>query len=443
MTDCLEKDASCWICLGEGPDKSGQSLRRDCSCRGNSAGFVHLACLVDYARHKSMQMGKMCDNILFVDPWRTCPSCSQPYQNRLSLDLKANFVAFVEKEYPGDRSKQLQAVSEKLVTLMNVDTTHPEQKEEVKTLSNKILLMVEEMETLNSSVNIKRIEAEAFHSLGIIALGEGTKESAKLAAEYFQKCRDIFTTNGSADEVIVAEHNLAIAKSKYGRRKLSNDGAIEKWQQCYNNRVHKHGESCQIALESGMQLSCALRRSLRVIEAERLLSKLVDTCKRVHGPDHGLTRQLDGKLNESNMRYVALPWYTARKCGKDHEWKLFHGMKFQSWSYFQALRYTDGGSNCVLRGPVKSFIGSKRNIKLEKTFVVASKDIHILLGTPVVCHGLEVLTHLNGCVGEVRYWGGVFQGGMSRPRIHFEENDLEPLNIKRENLRIVFSLADK
>jgi hypothetical protein len=41
--------ASCWICLDDGADHCGKPPVRDCSCRGDDAGFVHISCLVDYA----------------------------------------------------------------------------------------------------------------------------------------------------------------------------------------------------------------------------------------------------------------------------------------------------------------------------------------------------------------------------------------------------------
>ena len=44
--------ASCWICLEEEADDSGEPLRRDCSCRGGS-GWAHVACLVEYSKEKS------------------------------------------------------------------------------------------------------------------------------------------------------------------------------------------------------------------------------------------------------------------------------------------------------------------------------------------------------------------------------------------------------
>ena len=44
--------ASCWICLEEEADDSGEPLRRDCSCRGGS-GWAHLSCIVEYSKQKS------------------------------------------------------------------------------------------------------------------------------------------------------------------------------------------------------------------------------------------------------------------------------------------------------------------------------------------------------------------------------------------------------
>jgi len=45
----------CWICHDEGTDELGEPLRRDCSCRGLDSGFVHLSCLVEYAKQKTKQ----------------------------------------------------------------------------------------------------------------------------------------------------------------------------------------------------------------------------------------------------------------------------------------------------------------------------------------------------------------------------------------------------
>jgi len=64
---CVDDDAplqleppdkpSCFICMDEGPDRLGNPLRRECSCRGESAGWSHLSCLVEYAKKKGGDTG--------------------------------------------------------------------------------------------------------------------------------------------------------------------------------------------------------------------------------------------------------------------------------------------------------------------------------------------------------------------------------------------------
>ena len=96
------QDAACWICLGEGNDTDGQ-LRRACSCRGESAGFAHFSCLVDYAwqKCKAVPDHRTGD---FSTPWVYCSNCEQPFMSTLALDMANEFVSFVETTYSGSSS---------------------------------------------------------------------------------------------------------------------------------------------------------------------------------------------------------------------------------------------------------------------------------------------------------------------------------------------------
>jgi hypothetical protein len=60
--------AMCFICLGDGDDDEGGPLVRDCSCRGDNAGFAHLSCIIQYAEQKSKQ-AKERDLNEFKEPW--------------------------------------------------------------------------------------------------------------------------------------------------------------------------------------------------------------------------------------------------------------------------------------------------------------------------------------------------------------------------------------
>ncbi|KAL9187146.1 hypothetical protein ACHAXT_010866 [Thalassiosira profunda] len=72
--------ASCWICLDGDPDDGGKPIVRDCSCRGDDAGFAHLSCLVKYAGGKTrdvmdtIQPG-LPPNQDPNEPWQICPHC--------------------------------------------------------------------------------------------------------------------------------------------------------------------------------------------------------------------------------------------------------------------------------------------------------------------------------------------------------------------------------
>jgi hypothetical protein len=106
--------APCWICLEEGADNNGKLPVRDCSCRGDAAGFAHLPCLIEYAKSKSKNLigtsyGKHEKNIRdyrFDDEangaWHVCPNCEQQYQNQHRIDLSRAFVAFVESACRND-----------------------------------------------------------------------------------------------------------------------------------------------------------------------------------------------------------------------------------------------------------------------------------------------------------------------------------------------------
>jgi hypothetical protein len=79
----------------------------------------------------------------------------------------------------------------------------------------------------------------------------------------------------------------------------------------------------------------------------------------------------------------------------------------------------------------------ERNLDEEQTYTVANTDIILVLGTPVICHGLEEEeAHINGKIGDVR---SVSEDDTVYT-VHFEEEGLEPTEVKMENLRVVFEL---
>ena len=196
----------CWICHEDGPDESGQPLRRDCSCRGGS-GWAHFPCIVDYAKQKTEQWNRRDGVVKFPEPWKVCPNCTQLYQNDLDVDLRNEFVSFVEEKFPDDHRKCVWALNTKLVP-----------GGEVKDVSIKILSHIIALaRAVNAAPprDMLNFEAYAYNNLGHIAFMEGTKESAKLAMEYYEKSRDLLQASGATTRVATVEASLARAKAKY------------------------------------------------------------------------------------------------------------------------------------------------------------------------------------------------------------------------------------
>jgi hypothetical protein len=97
--------AVCYFCLEDGKDDDEKPVVRNCSCRGDSAGFAHLSCLIKNATHKSLQITSRTtastkfDATAFTEPWETCINCKQSFKGQLALDLGTALVSFAESTY--------------------------------------------------------------------------------------------------------------------------------------------------------------------------------------------------------------------------------------------------------------------------------------------------------------------------------------------------------
>jgi hypothetical protein len=162
----------CYLCLDTGAD---QPLRRDCSCRGTDAGFVHLSCLAGYAATKSVHASGMNE---FIEPWSDCPSCHQKYQNGFAVDIASEFVSFVRRQYPrGDAQSQVEALNLKLYALNSMlKRLQPVQKRELGVTANVMLSLIDRMKGDASPLprRYSHMEAFAYNAHGRIALDEGT-----------------------------------------------------------------------------------------------------------------------------------------------------------------------------------------------------------------------------------------------------------------------------
>ena len=217
--------ATCYFCLEErAADEGGKPLVRDCSCRGDNAGFAHLSCITKYAEQKSKLAATKMDLPAFSRSWRECPNCKQPYQNQISLDLSSNFVSFAEANYdnPGkciigsqltnDKVYLMDALRFRAITLLSHAVLHEQSGVEVECimLLEKILSMVDQMKKdLDMSrwmlmpkhtyeyrfyvLVCGKYQADGCHYLGRILYRTSKDDAYK---KYFQKARIIYNLTG-------------------------------------------------------------------------------------------------------------------------------------------------------------------------------------------------------------------------------------------------------
>jgi hypothetical protein len=438
---------SCYICLDEGPDEAGKPLVRDCSCRGDTAGFAHLSCIIDYAEQKSKQAA---DLGAFSTPWDKCNNCNQPFQNQVALDLSSAFVSFAEEAYgyPGngkcDKLKVLTGLQSKIERLIIVVCSKSPREDkgtlevECEILIKKLLSMVDQTKKdlkMSSWLHMPPtsfeyqfykllcgdFEAVGYQSLGMISHFDQTEASDKRSFKNYQKARAIYNLLGLEDMAKSMDIHIATLKECLAR--CDGDGAkvavnastlVKGAKNNYEYSLKTYGSTSGATLSSGLSYVAELVQAHRGIEAERLIVKLAAISQRVHGPGHNCTIRLGEKVKECKSRYVIV---------------------MPDDKPFQVLQYENDGEICVVTGPVKQPTQEEDE---ERIFHVASDLIVPIAGCLVICHGLTSASHLNGKLGEVRAIHNDING--IRLAVHFETKSLKPSMVKPKNLRIAFEL---
>ena len=73
-TTAAPSEAVCFICL----DRGVEPLHRNCACRGPTAGFAHMSCLVRYVSSAAETNWRR---------WVECGTCEQHYFGATKLGL--------------------------------------------------------------------------------------------------------------------------------------------------------------------------------------------------------------------------------------------------------------------------------------------------------------------------------------------------------------------
>jgi len=441
--------AACYFCLGEEADEEGKPLVRDCSCRGDSAGFAHSSCLTKYAEQKCKQADDQ-DMAAFAEPWEKCNNCKQPFQNQLSIDLVSACYLFAEATYGRegnnkyDKMKVMESLRLKIVALFMLNDYSNEVADEKRRVINHLLSMVDQtkkdykmsrwihMPKDSEEYQYYRVlcgeyEGIAHHSLGMMLWGESSEENMKTMIMHLKKARAIYNLVGMTDK---AKHLDTMISVHTAKKQTENDqnlstnvaaeltSGLQKSKDTYEHLLNKLGANSHETIALGLQYARLLWSMSHCIEAERLVTKLSAVSRQVHGPDHKTTIEADELLKKCKERCVyVLP---------DNK-------------PFQALRYENDGEICVVTGPV----AMPRNLEDERMYHIANNLVIPRKGCAVICRGLVSVPHLNGELGEVRDFKSDDTGTGILLAVHFEKKGVMSALVKAENLHIAFELPSK
>ena len=295
--------AACYFCLEEEADEEEMPPVRDCSCRGDSAGFAHFSCLAKYAEQKCKRAVEG-DMPSFIEPWEKCNNCKQPFQNQLSVDLSSAFISFAEASYghpdssKWDKMKVMESLRLKIDALSNMahtDNSNKAIKVEMTNITNSLLSMIDQtkkdlkmsrwvhMPQESEEYQYHRMlcvgyEAYAHEQLGTMLRNVTDKEGFNVKIMHWKKARAIFNLVGMTDTANEMDTIISWCTSK---TQAANDGeasytgtksAVEFMRNEYDRNLNKFGMSSEATISIGLNYAEMLWKVDRCIEAERLFS---------------------------------------------------------------------------------------------------------------------------------------------------------------------------
>jgi copper chaperone CopZ len=203
----------------------------------------------------------------------------------------------------------VEALHLKLAALMNMSgKLQPLQKREAGVTANVLLSLIDRIKKEVSPLpkRYSEFEAYAYYTHGRISLDERTEESARRAVAHFEKNLKVYEAIGDAEGIAAAKASIASAKSKYkGGR--NDEELLKATQDLYKLRVVEGGEENIYTIHAGKIYALRLQKANRGGEARELLTKLLITSKRVLGPHHNTTKELEKELKKVVKKAQYLP----------------------------------------------------------------------------------------------------------------------------------------
>ena len=427
QTAATGHSGSCYFCLDADPDDEGKLPVRNCSCRGDNAGFAHLSCLQKYASSKTVELQEKVDSGVNIDPsgiialWSDCQNCKREYQGQLAIDMAKSLLKFIDEYYSSDEDCLPKLTAYAIIVDRVLDMNYRKDAEirhEGKLASSQIISMFPDPARIDDGLD-EKVMSQGYLCMAKFCEAEDTKEGYKLAVQNYEIVRDYYASLGNTDvaNAITGIIDKVKHKRDTGEEMPFDEDELGRMRDQYRKHVADCGEDDARAITSGINLIHALHHEgSHTLECVRLSQKLARTSRLVNGPDHEYTR----KINQ------VLDYYKGKEGRRIMKWI---NNDYEYCENYFVLRISDDDEDYVILKP---------KTDEEKTIAIDGGYM-ILPGTPVVCHGLKSAAHLNGKLGEV----GSFNKSNGRQMMRFEDKSIDPVWVKVANLRIVFDLPDE
>ena len=257
------KEATCYICLD---GEEGGKLMRGCACRGDSAGFVHLDCLVELAESKEASR----DLQAICKVWIFCGNCKQSFQGALELEMTRRFWRHYRSgQHLGLRYDSSKSLAACLATNGEFDAVNQLLDEASTCVGNDTVAF---LDLKGCRVNLLRMNGQRLEALGLL---QAMLPEAK-------ECSD-------ADPQIYGQtlHQVAHLLLGLGRNQEAHEAATE--LVAFNKA--KFGPESSLALSAVEMYATACAKLGRMEEAKANFNVAFVTQARVLGREHEATQK--------------------------------------------------------------------------------------------------------------------------------------------------------
>lgn len=409
---------NCWICLEGGGDGDDPGpVMRGCACRGDTAGFAHISCLVEYATRTSDVEHERDDSSTsdaWEKAWLVCPTCKQPHTGEVASALHEARLRQAQ-ELPEADVRHLGALIhsgsrgdvESLRRLLEITAANPD---DVGCIDLRIKGLV-------AMANHHSKRSEHAQSLNYLREALDLAENNTISRGYDvdEATKEHLRTSIQMEEIASAGH--------YGgmdyRRLVSQTLRIELQQMATH-----HGSHAKITFGTARNLAVAMGNEGKVAEAITFLDERLEDAKPYLGESHETTRDLLEARRRIESECTSQGVYTA---------KLDTSVAAVVGKTVRVLRWAKDGKKYLIRLP--DAVGKFGELGERGRKAKANPSQLILPpGSPVECRGLVDAPHANGKRGTVLS----HNDGDGKYLLTFDDGSTPKLRVERENVVLLF-----